>query len=560
MSLELLGIPDVAPFPIRENIINARDLQILGDIDIDARDGVIFLGRHTSGTFRISGLAPGDILRVQAQGTGADETKVEAGVVYHGGNPVGVVSGGFASLDFVIRWGGFGNSGSVTTLAMERVIENIVWGNRSDTAAIERTFVYSLELPIAGRDSVPLTLRIQAENDRPVVTSGATASVMTGFAASKVAYRATATDPDGAVRYWTIGGADAALFTINDSGEVRFRAAPDVAAPADADGNNVYAITVKAWDESFASSDTVAVTITVRASNALPTGTVTLGLNPGNDVLRASSTLADADGLGAITFLWQVRNDATGAWSYLPGVVGPALAPLPSLDGATLRAVARYVDGEGRVTAVASTTWAERGGAGDDAIVAPPARALLSGGAGNDTLSAATFASTLDGGADNDLLTGGRAADSLAGGAGNDTLNGGIGDDVLDGGLGNDSVVGSFGNDTLTGGAGADTLFGGVGQDAYVLTTRAPFDRILGFAPADDTILLRGAAFGGLPAGPLGEARFVAGTAPDAAIAQVLYSAGILRFDPDGTGSAPAGIIAVLSGQPALTAQDIVII
>ncbi len=560
MSLRLLGIPDVAPFPTRENIINARDLQILGDIDIDARNGTVFVGQHTSGTFRISGLAPGDILRVQTKGSGLDETRMEGSVVYHGGSPVGVVSGGFASLDLVIQFGGFGSSGNVTTLSMERVIENIVWGNRSDTPAIERTFVYSLDLPTAGQDSVPLTLRIQPENDKPAITSAASASVLTGFAPSRVAYLATASDPDNSIAFWTLGGADAGRFTIDPQGRVRFREAPDITAPTDTGGDNLYDITVTAWDVAGAFSDPKAVQITVRGTNAPPTGSVALSLNPANDVLRATASLADADGLGAVTFLWQVRNDVTGVWSNVPGAVGPTLAPLPALDGAALRAVARYVDGEGRVTLVASSTWAERGGAGDDAIVAPPAQALLSGGAGNDTLSASIFASTLDGGADNDLLTGGRAADSLAGGAGNDTLNGGIGNDVLEGGLGNDSLVGSFGNDTLTGGFGTDTLFGGVGQDAYVLNTRAPFDRILGFSPTDDIMLLSRAAFGGLAPGPVGEARFVAGTAPDAATAQFLYSAGVLRFDPDGTGSAPAAIIAVLVGAPAITATDLAII
>jgi Ca2+-binding RTX toxin-like protein len=561
MSLELLGIPTVAPFPTRENIINARDVQLIGDIDIEARDGPIFIGTHTSGTFRLSGLAPGDILRVQTAGSGLDETKMVGSVVYHGGKPVGVVSGGFASLDLVIEFGGFGNSGSVTTLSMERVIENIVWGNRSDTPAVERTFVWSLDLPTAGQDSVALTLRIQPENDKPVVTSAASASVLTGFAPSRVAYLATANDPDNSIAFWTLGGADAGRFTIDAQGRVRFREAPDIAAPDDAGADNVYDITVTAWDVAGAFSDPKAVQIAVRATNAPPTGTVTLNLTPTTDLLRATATLADADGLGTISFQWQARNETTGVWANIPGATGATLAALPGLDGVTLRAVARYTDGEGRVTSVASNTWAERGGAGNDDLDAPAnIRIILSGGAGNDTLSAGNLPATLDGGADSDVLTGGGQADVLAGGAGADTLDGGNGNDSLEGGLGNDNLSGGFGNDTLVGGAGADRLTGGPGQDAYVLTVRTPYDRIIGFSAADDTILVRGSAFGGLPAGPLGEARFVAGTTPDAAVAQFLYSGGNLRFDPDGTGSAPAALVAVLIGAPALTAQDLAII
>ena len=57
----------------------------------------------------------------------------------------------------------------------------------------------------------------------------------------------TAIDEDDAVVDYDIsGGADRDLFTVNSAGDLRFGAAPDYEMPADADGDNVYEVTVTA--------------------------------------------------------------------------------------------------------------------------------------------------------------------------------------------------------------------------------------------------------------------------------------------------------------------------
>ena len=94
----------------------------------------------------------------------------------------------------------------------------------------------------------------------PVFTSAATASVAEGQSA---AYRAAATDADGDMLRYSLSGTDAARFTIDpDTGEVRFRAAPDFEAPGDADGDNVYDIIVTAFDGLNRTDHNVAITVT----------------------------------------------------------------------------------------------------------------------------------------------------------------------------------------------------------------------------------------------------------------------------------------------------------
>src|SRR5262245_38339193 len=77
-------------------------------------------------------------------------------------------------------------------------------------------------------------------NAPPSFTSPATVSVRENMIG--VVYRPVATDPEnGAVTYGTIGGPDAARFTVNPvTREVRFTAQPDFEAPNDVGGNNVY--------------------------------------------------------------------------------------------------------------------------------------------------------------------------------------------------------------------------------------------------------------------------------------------------------------------------------
>ncbi|WP_300528106.1 cadherin domain-containing protein [Maricaulis sp.] len=99
-------------------------------------------------------------------------------------------------------------------------------------------------------------------NNVPVFTSGTTASVAENSTA--VFYTATATDGDSdPLTYSISGGADAALFTINGStGELSFISGADFDVPADANGDNIYNVTIQVSDGQDTASQSVAVTLT----------------------------------------------------------------------------------------------------------------------------------------------------------------------------------------------------------------------------------------------------------------------------------------------------------
>ena len=188
------------------------------------------------------------------------------------------------------------------------------------------------------------------------------------------------------------------------------------------------------------------------------------------------------------------------------------------------------------------------------------------GGAGADTLRGNQAANRLEGGAGADLLEGRDGADLLLGGAGADTLVGGDGPDsfvaqdrddrIIEdparrneidtliaetplavtlpagveilrlgtagrAGVGNgesnlllgnaaaNRLEAGGGRDVLEGARGNDTLVGGSGVDSFVLRWGDGFDRIEGFTPDQDRLLLIG--FGATAPGVLAGATAVAG-------------------------------------------------
>ncbi len=80
-----------------------------------------------------------------------------------------------------------------------------------------------------------------------------------------VVARFTASDPDTHRLTWqSPAGVDAAVFTMDSSGDLRFRRAPDFEAPADADADNVFELIVRVSDGLQLATHEVTVAVTDR--------------------------------------------------------------------------------------------------------------------------------------------------------------------------------------------------------------------------------------------------------------------------------------------------------
>ena len=108
-----------------------------------------------------------------------------------------------------------------------------------------------------------ITITVTDENDNsPMITSSATASVVEGTT-SVLTVMADDADAGTTLTYSVSGGADRALFRINQtSGALTFITAPDFEALGSANNSNVYEIEVTASDGINSDTQTITVTVT----------------------------------------------------------------------------------------------------------------------------------------------------------------------------------------------------------------------------------------------------------------------------------------------------------
>ncbi len=307
----------------------------------------------------------------------------------------------------------------------------------------------------------------------PVVTS--TSIVRTQEGAGGVLYIAGASDAEGDTITWTLGGIDAGRFVLEPlTGVLAFRVPPDFEWPLDEGRDNVYDITLTAFDGALSSAP-FAVTITVTNRPEVQVGTNgndRLAGGPGDDAIFGRA--------GNDTLTGEVNDDQLSGGAdndSLDG--GPGTDRLLGEDGNdTLRGGAEadtLIGGAGDdLYFVAS--WlnqvVEEAAGGIDTVVRTGGAYTLGDHVENLEIRGGTGARGTGNALDN-LMTGGRGDDTLGGAAGDDTLRGGGGNDSLRGDAGLDRLEGGAGDDTLRGGTTADTLVGGAGDDWYFVPVAA---------------------------------------------------------------------------------------
>ena len=158
----------------------------------------------------------------------------------------------------------------------------------------------------------------------------------------------TATDPDVEdTLTYTLDSASAPVFDIDDSGQLKTKAALDFETKPS------YTVTVSVRDskDSSGTADTAAdntTTVTINVDNVDEDGTVTLSPTQPQVDTALTATLTDLDGAVSVTaWQWARADTSTGTFADIVG--GTAASYTPVADDLTkyLRATATYTDPQG---------------------------------------------------------------------------------------------------------------------------------------------------------------------------------------------------------------------
>ncbi|WP_395010431.1 tandem-95 repeat protein, partial [Undibacterium sp.] len=242
------------------------------------------------------------------------------------------------------------------------------------------SFVVSVKDKVGAEATQKVDVVVAGVNDTPVFASdtllvfGTEESVLTG----KVA--ATDVDLNDVLTYAIGANAQNGLAVVAADGSYTYLGKKDF--------NGTDRFTVIVTDKSGGTA-TKEVNVKIGAVNDAPTGLVTIsGTATQGQTLTASNTIADDDGLGAISYQWKAGGNV------IAGATSSTLVLTQAQVGKTISVVASYTDGQSTAETVTSTATVAVTNVND----APTGLVTISGTATQgQTLTASNTIADLDG-------------------------------------------------------------------------------------------------------------------------------------------------------------------
>ena len=156
----------------------------------------------------------------------------------------------------------------------------------------------------------------------------------------------TATDPDGEVVTYSLGGADITAFSEDFSYDSAGGAITvKTGATIDHESKASYAVTITATDTA---GITAPASVTINVTNLDEAGAV--ALPPGRPVVGKSltATLSDPDGgVTSPSWTWAWSTSSSGSFTPISGASSATYTPVPEDVGRYLKASVSYTDGQG---------------------------------------------------------------------------------------------------------------------------------------------------------------------------------------------------------------------
>ena len=189
----------------------------------------------------------------------------------------------------------------------------------------DRDNVY--EVTVVARDdasntgTLDVVVTVTDQDEGPEISGHQSLLFTENQATDRVLATYTATDPEdpgGVMTRWSLTGADAGDFIIDENGQMAFRNVPDYERPADSGRDNVYEVTVRASDGRIYGH--LEVTVTVEDVNEPPavTGTDTFTFRENDTATLHTFRATDPEG-SDIT--WSVSGDDGGHFAVYQGIL-----------------------------------------------------------------------------------------------------------------------------------------------------------------------------------------------------------------------------------------------
>ena len=199
-------------------------------------------------------------------------------------------------------------------------------------------------------DTITVTVTVSSVNEVPEFTDGAATSRSVAentVAVQNIGAPVAATDPETDTIAYTLGGDDAASFTIDGAtGQLKTR------DPLDYETKASYSVTVSVSDgkDIDGNADTVVdntIDVTITVTDLDEDGTVILSsLQPQVDTVL-TATLVDPDDATNVSWTWHSSSIWSSGWTTISGATTDDYTPVAGDVGNHLRATATYTNSGG---------------------------------------------------------------------------------------------------------------------------------------------------------------------------------------------------------------------
>ena len=221
------------------------------------------------------------------------------------------------------------------------------------------TVVVTATDPSGASDTITVTINVTNVDEAPGVSGPTSLNYKENYIIAVGSYAAT--NPENGTIVWGKSGDDSDDFSISNTGELTFSTPPNFELPSDTGADNVYHVTVEAFD----GADTGSLAVTVTVTNEDEWGSLAIPFDQPEVDIELTALLADRDGtVSGETWKWENSSDGQTNWATISGATSSSYTPVAADVDKYLRVSVTYTDPQGPGKTADAVTA--------DTVLAPP--------------------------------------------------------------------------------------------------------------------------------------------------------------------------------------------